>query len=637
MRKHKIKILIFTLILVLNGCSTKNNTSGSNMENNSPESLFSENPSTESTSSANGISESSSLESSTQSSSTDSDSSLTQTIVDASELFSDRDFEIGYEENESAIIQLNGESAQCDSNAVEILGSTIKIKDEGTYILSGDLNNGMIIVEADDTDKLQIVLNGVNISSETLATIYVKEADKVFITTAANSKNILTNGGNYVAIDDNNIDSVIFSKSDITFNGAGTLVIQATAGHGVVSKDDLVITSGTYDISAASHGISGKDSVRIANGSFTIKSEKDGIHSENADDATLGFLYVSDGSFNIVANGDGLSASNYLQVEAGEYNLLTGGGIANHSLENSGMGSNTASTEDSTSMKGIKATGNLLINGGTFTIDSADDALHSNGNLYVNEGSFIISTLDDGLHADSKLVISSGNILITESYEGLEGQSVDILGGEINLVASDDGINAAGGNDQSGVVGVGGRGGDRFSSDANASINISGGNLYVNASGDGIDSNGSITVSGGEIYVSGPENSGNAALDYDSDANISGGIFVASGTSQMAQNFSSSSTQGAMLVSVNSQKGGSLIKLTDTSGKELVSWNAEKAFDSVVISCPELIEGAVYSLNAGSYETKITMDTLIYGSGSGFGGMGGHSENKGNRQPGGKK
>lgn len=628
MRKHKVTILLFVLMLVLSGCSTTNNKAGSTIEeNSSPENPSPENSSPESSSKESGSSESSS---------TNSYSGITQTAIDTSEMFTDRDYEIGYEENESAIIKLNGESAQCDSNAVQIVGNIITIKDEGTYILSGDLNGGMIIVEADDTDKLQIVLNGVNITSETSAAIYVKTADKVFVTTTASSNNLLTNGGSYVAIDENNIDSVIFSKSDLTLNGAGSLVINSPAGHGIVSKDDLVIASGTYDITAASHGISGKDSVRIANGSFTIRSDKDGIHAENNDDASLGFLYVSGGSFDIVAKGDGLSAENYLLVEDGDYNIVTGGGNTNETLENNAFESTTASTEDSTSMKGIKATGELFINGGTFTIDSADDALHSNANLYVNKGSFNISTLDDGLHADSKLVISSGSIQIGKSYEGLEGQSIDILGGEINLVASDDGINAAGGNDQSGLVGASGRGGDRFSSDANAYINISGGTVYVNAQGDGIDSNGSVTISGGAIYVSGPENSGNAALDYDSDANISGGIFVASGTSQMAQNFGATSTQGAMLVSVDSQSGGSIIKLTDSSGKELISWVADKAFDSVIISCPEITEGAVYSLTAGSFETEITMDTLIYGS-SGFGGMGGHYGNKGNRQPGGRQ
>ena len=178
-------------------------------------------------------------------------------------------------------ITLSGGSASSDSDAVQISGSTVTITDEGTYILSGTLNDGMIVVSAEDTDKIQLVLDNVEITSSDSAAIYVLEADKVFITTASGSENSLANGGEYVAIDDNNIDAVIFSKSDLTLNGAGTLTINAAAGHGVVSKDDLVLTSGAYTITAASQGLSGKDSVRIANGTYTITSGKDGIHAEN--------------------------------------------------------------------------------------------------------------------------------------------------------------------------------------------------------------------------------------------------------------------------------------------------------------------------------------------------------------------
>lgn len=531
-----------------------------------------------------------------------------QAITDISDLFTDRDFEIGYDESESALIQLNGSSAQCDAGAVKISGSIITITDEGTYILTGNLQNGMVIVEAEDTDKLQIVLNGASISNESSAALYIRQADKVFITTANNTENTLSNGGTYTAIDSSNIDAALFSKADLTLNGAGTLQINAEAGHGVVSKDDLVITSGAYKITAANHGLSGKDSVRIANGSFTIQSGKDGIQAENDEDSSLGFLYLAGGSFQITSGGDGLSAGNELQIEEGSYTLLTGGGSNNAQVN--------ASYADSTSMKGIKAAGNLAVTGGAFTIDSADDALHSNANLSIGGGSFQISTGDDGLHADANLSISSGAIQITESYEGLEGQSIDITGGEITLSTSDDGLNAAGGNDQSGM-GDRGQGPDNFDVDADAYIHIAGGVIRVNASGDGIDSNGSLTVSGGEVYLSGPDNGGNGTLDYASEATISGGVFVAAGASQMAQNFGSSSTQGVMMVTVSSQQAGSTIRLTDSSGQELLCWEAEKAFDSVLISCPNITEGATYTLTAGSDAVEVTMDSLVYGSNEG--------------------
>ena len=545
-------------------------------------------------------------------------------MISVSQMFTDRDKETGYDESASAIIQLNGSTAQCDSNAVQISGSTITITDEGTYILSGTLDNGMVIVDAEESDSLQLVLDGVSIHSATSAAIYIREADKVFITLAPDSENYLSNGGQYTAIDENNIDSALFSKADLTLNGLGALSIEADAGHGIVSKDDLVITSGTYQITAAGHGFSGKDSVRIADGTYTFVTGKDGMQAENEDDASLGFLYIADGTFHITADGDGLSAGSELMIDGGTYTILTGGGSENASSAQSAMGTmrnpvsaaETASSGDSTSSKGIKATGDLLLNSGTFTIDSCDDSLHSNADLTVNGGSYLIATGDDGLHADANLSITGGSIQITDSYEGIEGLSIDITGGEIHLTSSDDGLNAAGGNDQSGFGG--GQRTDRFSAEEGAYINISGGTLYIIASGDGIDSNGSLTISGGETFVSGPESHGNGSLDYNSEALISGGVFVAAGASQMAQNFSSSSTQGAMMVSVATQPAGSTIRLTDSSGQELISWQSDTSFDCVIISCPEITQSATYTLTAGTSEVQITMDSLIYSSASGI-------------------
>jgi len=459
---------------------------------------------------------------STAAKSTDTQSS-TQSSEDTSGMFTDRDKEIGYDEENSAKIQLSENGTTCDSDAVSISGNTVTITDEGTYILSGSLSDGMVIVAAEDTDKVQIVLDGVNITSSASAAIYVRSADKVFLTTAAGSENTLTNGGTYTAIDENNIDAVIFSKSDLTLNGAGTLKITAQAGHGIVSKDDLVLTSGTYEINAEKHGLSGKDSVRIADGTYAITCGKDGIHSSNSEDESKGFVYLAGGKFEITAG-------------------------------------------------------------------------------------------DDGVHADSALTITNGTIQINESYEGLEGKSIDIASGEITLTASDDGLNAAGGADGSGFEGAGG---DQFSAgEDGVYIQISGGILHVNASGDGIDSNGDLTVSGGETYVSGPVDSGNVALDYNGEAVINGGIFVAAGSVGMAQNFDSSSTQGAMLVTVDSQNAGSTVSLTDSSGKNLVSWTPDKSYSSVVISCPEITQGETYTLTAGNETQQITMDSLIYGRGT---------------------
>ena len=562
--------------------------------------------------------------------------STSVTEIDTSEMFSERDKEVGYEESESTVILLADNGSSCESDAVSITENTVTIKDEGTYILSGSLSNGMVIVEAEDTDKIQLVLNGVSISNTQSAALYIRSADKVFVMTASGTENILENNGTYTAIDENNIDAAVFSKSDLTFNGEGTLTITAQEGHGIVSKDDLVLTSGTYVITSASHGISGKDSVRIANGSYNIVSGKDGIHAENTEDSSLGFVYLAGGTFDITSQQDGISASAWLQAEEGTYTILTGAGSANVQSQNSGDRKPMEQTfqeeteENTTSMKGMKAATQLLIKGGIYVIDTEDDTLHSNGNIAISGGTYTLSSGDDGVHADSNVTISGGNIDIAKSYEGIEGLSIDITNGEISVVASDDGMNAAGGNDSSGLEGPG-PGGDQFASTEGAYIHIAGGVLHVNASGDGMDSNGDIAVSGGETYLTGPTNSGNGTLDYSGSAVVTGGVFAASGSSGMAQNFDSSSTQGVMMVNVEEQEANTDIVLLNSNGDEILSWTAEKEYSSVIVSSQDIKNGETYTIKAGTAEQSITMDSLVYGNnsqGERFPGNGGEQGNR---------
>lgn len=551
--------------------------------------------------------------------------------INSTDIFSNRDYEVSYDESTSAIITLNGDSASCSSNAVQISGSTITIIDEGTYILSGVLDDGMIIVNSEKTDKTQLVLDGVTIHSETSAPIYILQSDKVFITMAPDSVNTLSNGGTFTAIDENNIDAVIFSKEDVTLNGSGTLNITSPAGHGIVSKDSLTITSGTYSITSASHALAGKDDVCITNATFTITSGKDGIHAENADDASLGFVYIESGSFQISAEGDGISAASYMQIQGGSFDIISGGGSVNAAKQTSDSwggfggggrpggnwggssngGTTSADTEDdSTSIKGIKAATELVINGGSFTIDSADDAVHSNTNITVNGGAFEIASGDDAFHADETLTITSGTIHITESYEGLEGLHIHISGGDITLIATDDGLNAAGGTDQSGFGGH--RGNDKFggmggSYSSNGSIIISGGTIHITASGDGIDANGTLTISGGFTTVCGPIRGDTATLDYDISAIITGGTFIGTGASGMAQTFSDSE-QGVIAVSVGNQSAGTQITLTDSKGNVVFSYAPELSFGVVILSSPDVIKGDTYTLTVGSASGEFAAD-----------------------------
>lgn len=608
MKSKSLLALVIILALLLSGCSAQNSGGAEN----------------------------------TSSADNGQTSAVSETVtaaVDTSDMFTDRDLTADYDESEAALIQLNGDSATCDSDAVQIDGGTVTIIDEGTYILTGTLNDGMIIVNVEETDKPQLVLDGVTITSKTSAPVYIQEADKVVITLAEGSENTLSNGGTFTSIDDNNIDGAIFSKADLSFNGSGSLSVTSPVGHGIVCKDDLVFAGGSYNISSASHGIDANDSVRTTVSDLTIVSGKDGIHAENTDDTSLGFVYVYDGSFNIEAEGDGISAGASMQIENGEFSIVTGGGSANAAQQTSdawgqfggpggrggmgGMGGGertqggqapdvsksvdsvaltSSETEDtSTSIKGLKATGNLVINGGVFTVDSADDSVHSNASISVNGGSFEISSGDDGFHADATLTVTAGTINISESYEGIEGLHVEIKGGDISLTASNDGLNAAGGTDQSGFGGQ--RGDENFGggmgSSSGGSITISGGNLNIHASGDGLDANGTLEISGGSVIVSCPISGDTAVLDYDTSGVISGGTFIGTGAVQMAQTFSSSQ-QGVVVVETGNHDAGLTLTLTDSAGNVVLSHESDQIFAFAILSGPNIVKGETYTLTIGS-------------------------------------
>jgi len=623
--KISITALILVFVLLVSGCGSNSNANDNKNANNQQQtSAFTD-------------AKVSNNDKTSNSNSSNYSSSADETEAGTSEMFSNLDFEVGYDESTSAIIQLAGDTAASSSNAVKISGSTVTITDEGTYILSGSLKDGMIIVNAGKTDKLQLVLNNASINSATSAPIYILQADKVLVTLAPNSVNTLSNGGTFTAIDENNIDAVIFSREDLTLNGSGSLTITSPAGHGIVSKDELTLTSGTYLITSASHGLAGKDNVCIANAAVNITSGKDGIHAENTNDATLGYVYIQSGTFNITAEGDGIEASAQIQIDDGTFGIVSGGGSANAEKKasdfmggfmggggrpgrgqgnsfdsgNTANGATTANTaDDSVSSKGIKAIGNLTVRGGSFTINAADDAVHSNASIAISGGAFQIATGDDGFHADETVSISSGTINITESYEGLEGLHVEVSGGDITLYADDDGINAAGGKDQSGTGGMFGN--DKFgpgrggSSSSNGSITISGGKLYINASGDGLDANGTLTVSGGYTVVCGPTVGDTATLDYDVSGVITDGTFIGTGASGMAQSFSDSE-QGVIAIRVGNQSAGTAISLTDSDGNTVISsYTPELNFAVVILSSPDIVKGGTYKLTVGSASNEFT-------------------------------
>lgn len=333
-----------------------------------------------------------------------------------SEFFSTRDMESSYDENIATVLNLMDETTMTDSEKVIIDGNTLTILDEGVYVLNGFLSDGQIIIDAKDTDKIQIVLNNVQISNSSSAPIYIKQADKVFITLANNTENQLSVAGEFIAIDDNNIDAAIFSKDDLTINGSGSLTIKNEYGHGITSKDDLVITNGTYDINVLGHGVEGKNSVSIADGYFVIVSGKDGIHSENNDEDTQGTIYIQNGYFNLSVGDTGIQAENLVQIQGGEIDIPTSteGIEAAYVLINGGYINIDATDDGINASTTTNAEVAIEFNGGDITITMADgdtDAIDSNGNIYINGGTFDL-TCGSSFDSDGEIIYEGGTVVV---------------------------------------------------------------------------------------------------------------------------------------------------------------------------------------------------------------------------------
>jgi len=566
--------------------------------------------------------------------------SKTETEKETGEYFSDRDMDFSRDED-AVLISLEGDKISCSSTSVELNGSTATVKSDGCYIIRGSLKNGAVIVDADKEDKLQLVLDGAEISSENSAAIYIKQADKVFITLAESSENSLSSTGEFAAVDENNIDAALFSKDDLTVNGLGKLSVSSPEGHGIVSKDSLKICGAEISVECSGHGLSANDDICISGAAISVNSGKDGLHAENDENEELGYIYLEKTSLDISAQGDGISASSAVTVAEGEYRIISGGGSAEapeqtDRMPGMGMGGigpgggsrggawqgggrygsrpsegftppgwqmpqadeKEQTGENTVSTKGIKADRLMNIKGGIFVIDSADDTLHSNGSLEISNGEFELTSGDDAIHSEEELWISGGSINIGKSYEGIEALHINISGGSISAVSADDGLNAAGGTDQSGF---GGRdmGSPPDFSPGSGSITVSGGDIFIIASGDGIDANGSLEITGGKTVVTGPTGGDTATLDYDTEAIISGGTFIGTGAYGMAQTFSASENQGVIAVGVGNQDAGTEIRLENSDGEALISYAPELSYCVVILSSPDIVKGESYNLHVG--------------------------------------
>lgn len=527
--------------------------------------------------------------------------------IDVSNAFSDRDLDGSYDESKATRIALSDGGTTVTGDGATVSGNTVTITTAGTYLISGTLSEGQIKVEANEADKVQLVLSGATVTSANSAALHVAKANKVFLTLADGSENTLATSGAYAASDDSAIDGAIFSRSDLTVNGGGSLAVSSAEGNGIVCKDGLVLASGSAKVTAAKHAIQANDSVRIAGGSYTLRAGTDGIHAKNDKDSKLGYIYVAGGSLDITAESDGFDANYVLRVDGGTITVSAGDDGLHAESDLSVNGGDITVTKSNEGLEGTRVT----IAGGTQDVVASDDGVNASGDPDDSDSS---SDTDDD---------SSKNNATGSDRPGTAGGG-QMTGGQ-ESPAQGQGDQGNGAPLQGGQGGQGNgappqesKGGMAAGADESAYLLITGGTLTVKADGDGLDSNGALEVSGGEVYVNGPTSDGDSAIDYGdgSTATITGGTVVALGSTGMAEGFGNSSTQGSMLISA-SGNAGDTVTLSDSLGKVLCSYVAQKSFACVLVSAPGVEQGKSYTLKVGSNSIDVTLDGITYSNVSG--------------------
>lgn len=448
------------------------------------------------------------------------------------------------------------------------LSSSLELTKSEVYHLTGTLYDGNLSIKPDQNATIKLILDNATIESQDGPAITCYDGDDLVIELIGD--NYISDGSDYASDYDEDATGAIYSKADLTFTGDGSLTLAANHADGIVSKDDLTFRSGTYHISSADDAIRGKDSVRIAGGNFTIDSVADAIKSTNDTDQGKGFILIEGGNFNLTA-GD----------------------------------------------KGFQTTKSILIHDGNFAINTNDDSVHSDNYISIAGGTFNIGAGDDAIHANRELTISGGDIVIAKSYEGIEAQKITIADGNINVKSTDDGINAGGGADQSATNRPGQK--DPFAADENCILSINGGSLYINASGDGIDSNGWLYINGGTTIVDGPTNDGNGALDAGLGIIANGGELIALGSSGMAEAPSQASAINSIGAYLNqTYLAGTNIEIRNQNGDTIISYTSAKTFSHITIASPTFQLGETYTIYLdGEKYSDFTIAGIVTTLGSG--------------------
>ena len=499
--------------------------------------------------------------------------------------YSKRDLDASYDATQATYIALADGASSAETythgsaDGVSVSGNDVTITQAGTYVLSGSLTDGCVFVNIDKEEKCQLVLNGVSISNGDGPCIYVMAADKTFITLADGTENTLVDGADYVLDEDEEPTATIFSKDDLTLNGTGALNITGNYRHAVRSKDDLIITGGTYVISAVEDALNGKDCLKICGGAFDITCGEDALKSSNDSEEGRGFVAIDGGDFTISAGDDTVHAETLMRITDGTVNVLT-------------------------CYEGYEGAA-VRIDGGTTSIVASDDGINA----------------ASGSSSEGDVPMGSG---AAEGDGGRGGAGGPGAGGAGAGDAGAGGPSAPGDAGSDADAGAPGDAGGAVAS-STCKVVVTGGTTYVSAGGDGIDSNGSVEVSGGVLIVEGPTSNADSFFDYDSSATITGGTVLMVGSTGMAQSFSGG-TQAFAMASASGSAGQTVV-LLDAQGNEVASFTATKNFQMVLASAPGAAEGDTLTVKIGSTETALTAS--ITATTSGFGAGGGMSGGRG--------
>ncbi|HLN53984.1 MAG TPA: carbohydrate-binding domain-containing protein [Lentimicrobium sp.] len=484
-------------------------------------------------------------------------------------------------------IELLETTASTDAQGVTINGNIVIINSTGNYRITGNLQ-GSILVTTDTSSLVRLILDNAVIENPSGPAILIESIKKAIINLAEGSQNSLTDGTTYIG-QEPEVNSTLFSKSNLTIFGEGSLNVKGNFEDAVTSKDGLILKSGNVSINSVDEGIRGKDYLVIMGGELTIDAGGNGIVADNKASIYTGFVKIENGNITISALGDGIAAN---------YSVTSTGGTIN--IE-SGEGSSVPPSVDK-STKGIKGLMKVTLAFNNCIINSSDDGIHSNGEVEIKSGNYSISTADDAIHANSAIVVENGTIIVSKSNEGFESKIITVNDGSLNITSSDDTFNATAGS--------------ATEQDDHSYVYFNGGYVVLNATkGDALDSNGSIQLNAGTVIVHGTDEDPEVAIDYNGVFNINGGFLVASGTgSNMVKAPSSSSIQHSLIITFQSSYPSStLFHLSDAVGNTVITFKPERKFQSIIFSSAQLKDQNTYYLYTGGSSSGNFIDGVDSG------------------------